>query len=65
MIARLWDGAKACGRFAGWLLRWYFALGILWEAAVWVGGSVLAGHALNEQEFWALMGKCLGLVGLN
>lgn len=65
MIARAWDAAKACGRFADWVFRWLFALYVCWSAAVWAVGSVHAGRCLDLDEVMALMGRCLALVGLN
>jgi len=65
MIARLWDGAKACGRLGDWLFRWLVALYVCWAAAAWAVGSVHAGRCLDLDEVMAVMGACLARVGLN
>jgi hypothetical protein len=65
MIARLWDGAEACGRFAGWLFRWMFALAILWQTAVSGVGSLLAPSRAQRARILGAHGEALRAGGLN
>jgi len=69
MIARLWDGVTACGRFCWRCFEWCMGLcicvsGVVWGAA-WAVGSFSAGRFLDLDEVLALLNHWAALAGLN
>ncbi len=62
MIARVWHGVSDFLRFCWRLYLWGLAIWVVLCGGGWLAGSLLAGHALNVDQWQAFM-ESLPVIG--